>query len=164
MEPSLNLLKNKYQTGINRPVWLNADILPGPNVPGFWPVVNGTRWEHKIPFLCYKRNKTLQGFAVRRVKCIISYIHHPSSTVSSITWVYISLLTSLNLPDSLNLFRQSFQMWPSHQVGRFFICPHSLIWLTHRLWWWRCTPLSNTYHKESRFLFWRLWWGMDGLT
>ncbi|KAK2868223.1 hypothetical protein Q7C36_000094 [Tachysurus vachellii] len=44
VEPSLNLLKNKNQTGINRPVWLNADILPGPNVPGFWPVVNGTRF------------------------------------------------------------------------------------------------------------------------
>ncbi|XP_053507012.1 protein FAM151A [Ictalurus furcatus] len=44
VEPSLDLLRIKNQTGINRPVWLNADILPGPNVPGFWPVVNGTQF------------------------------------------------------------------------------------------------------------------------
>lgn len=43
VEPSLDLLRIKNQTGINRPVWLNADILHGPNVPGFWPVINGTR-------------------------------------------------------------------------------------------------------------------------
>ncbi|KAI4894703.1 hypothetical protein NFI96_021144 [Prochilodus magdalenae] len=42
VEPSLDLLRAKNQTGINRPVWVNADILPGPNVPGFWPVVNAT--------------------------------------------------------------------------------------------------------------------------
>ncbi|XP_047662559.1 protein FAM151A isoform X1 [Tachysurus fulvidraco] len=55
VEPSLNLLKKKNQTGINRPVWLNADILPGPNVPGFWPVVNGTRFfeliQTKFPYV-----------------------------------------------------------------------------------------------------------------
>ncbi|KAM6948192.1 protein FAM151A [Aplochiton taeniatus] len=43
--PSLELLRQKNQTrGINRPVWINADILPGPNVPAFWPVVNGTEF------------------------------------------------------------------------------------------------------------------------
>ncbi|XP_072525519.1 protein FAM151A [Salminus brasiliensis] len=42
VEPSLDLLRIKNQTGIHRPVWLNADILPGPNVPNFWPVVNAT--------------------------------------------------------------------------------------------------------------------------
>uniref|UniRef100_A0A3B1K9T3 Protein FAM151A n=1 Tax=Astyanax mexicanus TaxID=7994 RepID=A0A3B1K9T3_ASTMX len=40
--PSLDLLRIKNQTGINRPVWINADILPGPNVPNFWPVINAT--------------------------------------------------------------------------------------------------------------------------
>uniref|UniRef100_A0A671RA70 Protein FAM151A n=1 Tax=Sinocyclocheilus anshuiensis TaxID=1608454 RepID=A0A671RA70_9TELE len=40
VEPSLDLLRVKNQTGINRPVWINADILPGPNVPVFWPVIN----------------------------------------------------------------------------------------------------------------------------
>nr|XP_019966121.1 PREDICTED: protein FAM151A isoform X2 [Paralichthys olivaceus] len=42
---SLDLLcqKNNSQ-GINRPVWINADILQGPNVPDFLPPVNGTRF------------------------------------------------------------------------------------------------------------------------
>uniref|UniRef100_A0A672T946 Protein FAM151A n=1 Tax=Sinocyclocheilus grahami TaxID=75366 RepID=A0A672T946_SINGR len=42
VEPSLDLLRVKNQTGINRPVWINADILPGPNVPVFWPVINAS--------------------------------------------------------------------------------------------------------------------------
>ncbi|XP_070774981.1 protein FAM151A [Enoplosus armatus] len=43
--PSLDLLRQKNDSrGINRPVWLNADILPGPNVPDFLPPVNGTRF------------------------------------------------------------------------------------------------------------------------
>ncbi|XP_041659556.1 protein FAM151A [Cheilinus undulatus] len=42
---SLDLLKMKNSSsGINRPVWLNADILRGPNVPEFMPQVNGTRF------------------------------------------------------------------------------------------------------------------------
>ncbi|XP_062337042.1 protein FAM151A [Osmerus eperlanus] len=41
--PSLDLLKEKNRTsGLNRPIWINADILHGPNVPGFYPVVNGS--------------------------------------------------------------------------------------------------------------------------
>ncbi|KAI2667418.1 Protein FAM151A [Labeo rohita] len=44
MEPSLDLLRVKNQTGINRPVWINADILPGPNVPNFWPVINSSEF------------------------------------------------------------------------------------------------------------------------
>lgn len=44
VEPSLDLLRAKNQTGINRPVWINADILPGPNVPEFWPVVNASEF------------------------------------------------------------------------------------------------------------------------
>ncbi|XP_030630573.1 protein FAM151A [Chanos chanos] len=44
VEPSLDILRAKNQTGINRPVWLNADILIGPNVPSFWPKINGTRF------------------------------------------------------------------------------------------------------------------------
>ncbi|XP_035279045.1 protein FAM151A [Anguilla anguilla] len=40
--PSLEILRKRNQTGINRPVWLNADVLRGPNVPNFWPVVNST--------------------------------------------------------------------------------------------------------------------------
>ncbi|KAJ8270895.1 hypothetical protein GJAV_G00120480 [Gymnothorax javanicus] len=40
--PSLEILRKRNQTRINRPVWLNADILHGPNVPSFWPVVNST--------------------------------------------------------------------------------------------------------------------------
>uniref|UniRef100_A0A3P9C9B8 Protein FAM151A n=1 Tax=Maylandia zebra TaxID=106582 RepID=A0A3P9C9B8_9CICH len=39
---SLDLLKQKESNkGINRPVWLNADILRGPNVPSFVAPVNG---------------------------------------------------------------------------------------------------------------------------
>ncbi|XP_018551452.1 protein FAM151A [Lates calcarifer] len=42
---SLDLLSQKNSSrGINRPVWLNADILRGPNVPDFVPPVNGTRF------------------------------------------------------------------------------------------------------------------------
>lgn len=44
VEPSLELLRVKNQTGINRPVWINADILPGPNVPNFWPVINASEF------------------------------------------------------------------------------------------------------------------------
>ncbi|KAM7378747.1 hypothetical protein PAMP_004346 [Pampus punctatissimus] len=40
---SLDLLRQKnLNGGINRPVWLNADILHGPNVPDYMPIVNGT--------------------------------------------------------------------------------------------------------------------------
>ncbi|XP_047444356.1 protein FAM151A isoform X2 [Mugil cephalus] len=40
---SLDLLRQKNtERAINRPVWLNADILPGPNVPNFVRPVNGT--------------------------------------------------------------------------------------------------------------------------
>ncbi|GLD69905.1 protein FAM151A isoform X1 [Lates japonicus] len=42
---SLDLLSRKNSSrGINRPVWINADILQGPNVPDFVPPVNGTRF------------------------------------------------------------------------------------------------------------------------
>nr|XP_024657427.1 protein FAM151A isoform X1 [Maylandia zebra]XP_024657431.1 protein FAM151A-like isoform X1 [Maylandia zebra]XP_024657704.1 protein FAM151A-like isoform X1 [Maylandia zebra] len=42
---SLDLLKQKESNkGINRPVWLNADILRGPNVPSFVAPVNGSRF------------------------------------------------------------------------------------------------------------------------
>ncbi|XP_068197108.1 protein FAM151A [Antennarius striatus] len=42
---SLDLLIQKNSSkGINRPVWLNADILHGPNSPDFLPLVNGTRF------------------------------------------------------------------------------------------------------------------------
>ncbi|KAL0965933.1 hypothetical protein UPYG_G00288150 [Umbra pygmaea] len=45
LSPSLDILSVKNKTkGINRPVWLNADILPGPNVPAFWPVINGSKF------------------------------------------------------------------------------------------------------------------------
>ncbi|XP_028987574.1 protein FAM151A [Betta splendens] len=42
---SLDLLDRKNSSSkINRPVWINADILQGPNVPGFVPAINGTRF------------------------------------------------------------------------------------------------------------------------
>ncbi|KAK7944357.1 hypothetical protein WMY93_000085 [Mugilogobius chulae] len=42
---SLDLLLQKNRTrGIHRPVWLNADILKDPLVPGFIPIVNGTQF------------------------------------------------------------------------------------------------------------------------
>ncbi|XP_041944163.1 protein FAM151A isoform X2 [Alosa sapidissima] len=45
VEPTLDILRVKNQTArINRPVWLNADIIHGPGVPSFIPVVNGTRF------------------------------------------------------------------------------------------------------------------------
>lgn len=46
---SLDVLnkKNSHRR-IDRPVWLNADIVQGPNVPAFVPPVNGTRWKRYI--------------------------------------------------------------------------------------------------------------------
>nr|XP_015210843.1 PREDICTED: protein FAM151A isoform X1 [Lepisosteus oculatus] len=45
VEPSLDLLARKnLKSEINRPVWLNADILHGPNVPNFVRVINATRF------------------------------------------------------------------------------------------------------------------------
>ncbi|KAM9718404.1 protein FAM151A [Menidia menidia] len=42
---SLDMLRQKNSSrGIHRPVWLNADILQGPNVPNFVPAINGTRF------------------------------------------------------------------------------------------------------------------------
>ncbi|XP_051254929.1 protein FAM151A [Dicentrarchus labrax] len=42
---SLDLLGQKnISRGINRPVWLNADIIHGPNVHNTVPVINGTRF------------------------------------------------------------------------------------------------------------------------
>uniref|UniRef100_A0A3B4ANX5 Protein FAM151A n=1 Tax=Periophthalmus magnuspinnatus TaxID=409849 RepID=A0A3B4ANX5_9GOBI len=42
---SLSLLSQKNSTrGIRRPVWLNADVLKDPLVPGFIPTVNGTQF------------------------------------------------------------------------------------------------------------------------
>ncbi|XP_066548209.1 protein FAM151A [Amia ocellicauda] len=47
--PSLDILINQVsKSGKNRPVWLNADILHGPNVPGLVPVVNATRFVYLI--------------------------------------------------------------------------------------------------------------------
>lgn len=41
---SLDVLNQKNKSrNINRPVWINADILLGPNTPGFVPPLNGTR-------------------------------------------------------------------------------------------------------------------------
>ncbi|XP_062285114.1 protein FAM151A [Scomber scombrus] len=40
---SLDVLSQKNITrGINRPVWINADIFRGPNTPSFMPIINGT--------------------------------------------------------------------------------------------------------------------------
>lgn len=40
---SLDILKQKSSIReINRPVWVNADIVQGPNVPDFVPPINGT--------------------------------------------------------------------------------------------------------------------------
>uniref|UniRef100_UPI00398EFA84 protein FAM151A n=1 Tax=Pristiophorus japonicus TaxID=55135 RepID=UPI00398EFA84 len=54
VDPSLDILVNKSnEIRINRPVWLNADILIGPNVPGFMRPVNASRFldliEQKFP-------------------------------------------------------------------------------------------------------------------
>lgn len=41
---SLDVLSQKAsREELNRPVWLNADVLLGPNTPSFVPPVNGTQ-------------------------------------------------------------------------------------------------------------------------
>ncbi|XP_078074370.1 protein FAM151A [Mustelus asterias] len=54
VNPSLDILVKKYnEMSFNRPVWLNADILIGPNVPGFIQPVNASRFfgliQHRFP-------------------------------------------------------------------------------------------------------------------
>ncbi|XP_072367449.1 protein FAM151A [Scyliorhinus torazame] len=54
VNPSLDILVKKYnEVSFNRPVWLNADILIGPNVPGFIQPVNASRFlgliQHRFP-------------------------------------------------------------------------------------------------------------------
>ncbi|XP_060686227.1 protein FAM151A [Hemiscyllium ocellatum] len=45
VNPSLDILVKKYnEIDFNRPVWLNADILIGPNVPGFMQPVDASRF------------------------------------------------------------------------------------------------------------------------
>ncbi|XP_067846667.1 protein FAM151A [Heptranchias perlo] len=45
VSPSLDILvKKSNEIRINRPVWLNADILIGPNIPGFLQPVNASRF------------------------------------------------------------------------------------------------------------------------
>lgn len=42
---SLDVLSQKHSIKpLNRSVWLNADVLLGPNTPSFVPPINGTRW------------------------------------------------------------------------------------------------------------------------
>ncbi|XP_028667045.1 protein FAM151A isoform X1 [Erpetoichthys calabaricus] len=49
IDPSLDvLLKKSLKVNIGRPVWLNADILHGPNVPQFVDVVNATKFINAI--------------------------------------------------------------------------------------------------------------------
>ncbi|XP_041064053.1 protein FAM151A isoform X1 [Carcharodon carcharias] len=54
VNPSLDILVKKYnEVNFNRPIWLNADILIGPNVPGFIQPVNASRFlgliQHRFP-------------------------------------------------------------------------------------------------------------------
>ncbi|XP_078264159.1 protein FAM151A [Rhinoraja longicauda] len=45
VNPSLDILaKKSNEMCINRPIWLNADILIGPNVPQFIPSINASRF------------------------------------------------------------------------------------------------------------------------
>lgn len=66
---SLDLLKQKESNkGINRPVWLNADILRGPNVPSFVAPVNGSGYE----ILARPDTDPRTEFRVRKGKCLTS--------------------------------------------------------------------------------------------
>lgn len=41
---SLDVLREKQsREAINRPVWLNADVVLGPNTPSFIPPINGSQ-------------------------------------------------------------------------------------------------------------------------
>lgn len=66
---SLDLLKQKESNkGINRPVWLNADILRGPNVPSFVAPVNGSRYE----IVARQDTDPWTEFRIRKGKCLTS--------------------------------------------------------------------------------------------
>lgn len=51
---SLDVLSEKHRRKpINRPVWLNADIVRGPNTPSFVPPINGTQYVHPQSWICF---------------------------------------------------------------------------------------------------------------
>ncbi|KAK2901194.1 hypothetical protein Q8A67_009309 [Cirrhinus molitorella] len=125
VEPSLDLLRVKNQTGINRPVWINADILPGPNVPDFWPVINPSEFFELIqqkfpdvtispgwkvlylpifPNVTYTRSMVEQMYSiVRHLPQKITFPAHALMAKSG--WPHLSWLLSQSTRFSLTLWQ-----------------------------------------------------------
>lgn len=118
---SLDLLLQKNSTrGINRPVWLNADILKDPLVPDFVPAVNGTRFlelvQDKFPdvtlslgwmvLVIYTKEMVEEMYAV--VKDVPQKITFPiQSLFVRNGWPHISWLLSQSPRFSLTLWQGS---------------------------------------------------------
>uniref|UniRef100_A0A3B5LMB7 Protein FAM151A n=1 Tax=Xiphophorus couchianus TaxID=32473 RepID=A0A3B5LMB7_9TELE len=87
---SLDLLKQKNSSrGINRPVWLNADILRGPNVPNFVSPVNGTRSEFlelKSEIILFILSLFVHALLVHRGWQHISWLLNQSPRFSLTLW------------------------------------------------------------------------------
>ncbi|XP_067310193.1 protein FAM151A [Pseudorasbora parva] len=125
VEPSLDLLRAKNRTGINRPVWINADILPGPNVPDFWPVVSASEFFELIqlkfpdvtispgwkvlylsifPNVTYTRSMVEQMYtAVRHLPQKITFPVHALMVKNG--WPHLSWLLSQSSRFSLTLWQ-----------------------------------------------------------
>ncbi|KAI1883105.1 hypothetical protein AGOR_G00241810 [Albula goreensis] len=121
--PSLEILQSRNKTGINRPVWLNADILHGPNVPNFWPVVNSTAFleliQNKFPEATISPGwKVLylpftQGYTQAMVEEMYQLIQHVPQRVTfpvlavmaKQSWPHFSWLLSQSSRFSLTLWQ-----------------------------------------------------------
>ncbi|KAJ0059330.1 hypothetical protein NL108_015508 [Boleophthalmus pectinirostris] len=118
---SLDLLLQKDSSrGIDRPVWLNADILKDPLVPGFIPIVNGTQFlelvQEKFPdvtlslgwmvLAIYNRAMMEEMYAV--VKDLPQKVTFPIKAVHVRSgWPHISWLLSQSSRFSLTLWQSS---------------------------------------------------------
>ncbi|KAJ0011564.1 hypothetical protein NQD34_012539 [Periophthalmus magnuspinnatus] len=118
---SLSLLSQKNSTrGIRRPVWLNADVLKDPLVPGFIPTVNGTQFlelvQEKFPDVTlslgwmvlgiYNRAMMEEMYAI--VKDLPQKVTFPiQSLYVRRGWPHISWLLSQSSRFSLTLWQGS---------------------------------------------------------
>ncbi|XP_043114690.1 protein FAM151A [Puntigrus tetrazona] len=125
VEPSLDLLRVKNQTGINRPVWINADILLGPNVPVFWPVMNASEFFEliqlkfpdvtispgwKVLYLSVFPNVTYTRSMVEEMYSIVRYLPQKitfpvHALMAKNGWPHLSWLLSQSSRFSLTLWQ-----------------------------------------------------------
>ncbi|XP_029687560.1 protein FAM151A isoform X2 [Takifugu rubripes] len=126
---SLDVLNQKNKSrNINRPVWINADVLLGPNTPGFVPPLNGTRFLQFIqekfpdvtvspgwmvlylpPLLTKTYTRQMMEDMYDLIRDVPQKVTFPIYTVLARSgWQHISWLLSLSSRFSLTLWQDSF--------------------------------------------------------